>query len=383
MALTDINSTLKNIVTNVSQLITGFTNYNKAVVAEFEKITGGGANPPFESGTANFVATPNFPGSTSEAEFFGVLGSMGTPDTTDDPLVIFQKWGIGVADENPTVYISAWKTGDASNTSAASLFVETVDNAGWSGSGTESFIEGIRTHAILNVGAGSLGSAQALVAAVGDNGNTGHRYMQAIEADVFNGTRLTPSIFNNLSFDCCFIGTSSGSLTIDAVFCVNPFQVAPAIRGFYNPIGGLQSGTVAFVNDDTSVNTIAGPGQNFLVDGSGNVTTQASLGYGPSSVGVGGAVTQTGSINSAVTINKITGTITTVSNSFTGLTAVAFTVNNTFVTATSSIILTPQTTNCIAVAAVTTNSFVLTIFPFATGTTSVVINFTVINSVNT
>ena len=38
MALTDVNSTLKNIVTNISQLVTGFNNFVTAIVTQFQNI---------------------------------------------------------------------------------------------------------------------------------------------------------------------------------------------------------------------------------------------------------------------------------------------------------------------------------------------------------
>jgi hypothetical protein len=59
------------------------------------------------------------------------------------------------------------------------------------------------------------------------------------------------------------------------------------------------------------------------------------FGQGPT----GRAVTQTGAITSAVTINSETGVITTVATTLAGASATSFTVNNSACTATSTVVV--------------------------------------------
>ena len=74
-----------------------------------------------------------------------------------------------------------------------------------------------------------------------------------------------------------------------------------------------------------------------IIDAGGNVkVTTGTLGY---STGAGGAVTQATSKATAVTINKPTGQITLNNAALAANTAVAFTVNNTLVVATDTIII--------------------------------------------
>ena len=61
------------------------------------------------------------------------------------------------------------------------------------------------------------------------------------------------------------------------------------------------------------------------------------LGYGPGGQGVGGSVTQTVSKSTAVTLNKITGQITTSNASLAAATAVNFVVNNSLIGAADTV----------------------------------------------
>src|SRR6185436_15668013 len=63
----------------------------------------------------------------------------------------------------------------------------------------------------------------------------------------------------------------------------------------------------------------------------GTVTTSGAIGYGPASAGVGSTVTQATNRTTAVTLNALTGAITTSSASLAAEASAEFTVNNSLV----------------------------------------------------
>ena len=102
---------------------------------------------------------------------------------------------------------------------------------------------------------------------------------------------------------------------------------------------------------------------------------------------VGGTVTQATNKGTAVTLNRLTGAITTNNASLTGAANVAFTVNNNLVRATDTVVCSvrsggPTGRYFAAVSAVANGSFQVTLTNAgATAGEVVVINFAVINSV--
>ena len=121
-------------------------------------------------------------------------------------------------------------------------------------------------------------------------------------------------------------------------------------------------------------------GKKFEIDTSGNatVTTAAGLGY---STGSGGTVTQATSRTTGVTLNKPTGAITMFSDLGSAV-AATFTVTNSLVAATDTILLSQQSgTNLyvLLVTAVAAGSFNITFYTTGGVTSDTpVINFTII-----
>jgi hypothetical protein len=121
-------------------------------------------------------------------------------------------------------------------------------------------------------------------------------------------------------------------------------------------------------------------GKKFEIDTSGNatVTTAAGLGY---STGAGGTVTQATSRTTGVTLNKPTGAITMFSDLGSAV-AATFTVTNSLVAATDTILLSQQSgTNLyvLLVTAVAAGSFNITFYTTGgVATDAPVINFSLI-----
>lgn len=107
--------------------------------------------------------------------------------------------------------------------------------------------------------------------------------------------------------------------------------------------------------------------------------------------GVGGAVSQTTDRSTAVTLNKLTGQITGQATSLAASTSASFTVNNTFVAATDTILLSvvsgpTANTSLFSVAGVGAGTFVIRIANIniiTADTGAPIINFTVIKGANT
>jgi hypothetical protein len=135
----------------------------------------------------------------------------------------------------------------------------------------------------------------------------------------------------------------------------------------------------------TTADGASTPTERMRIDSSGNVlvTNAAGLGYG---TGAGGAVTQLTSRTTGVTLSKPTGAITMFSAAGSA-TAATFTVTNTLVAATDTIILNQKSgTNLyvLLVTAVAAGSFNVTFYTTGgTATDAPVINFSLIKGVIT
>lgn len=181
------------------------------------------------------------------------------------------------------------------------------------------------------------------------------------------------TIPNTAVFDSCSVNTSlSSSDTLD-------------VLGDTTLQGNLivtTAGTVA------SFETISCSGTT----SSTTFVSGGTFGYGPTALGVGGTVTQATSRTTGVTINKVCGQITLFSAIATAGAAAAFTVTNSFITAStrqnivvslasqgaSTGVYIPTVTN------ITGGSFQITLYCITApaAAESPIINFTIINMVN-
>jgi len=162
------------------------------------------------------------------------------------------------AESNPTpgnpafgipeeVFIGTVKSVNTSNVALDALQIKITDTAG--STDGSNFIEGIRSGAVL-VNNSSLGSAEAGIFAVDDQGATNHQNLIASEHDVFNFTETAPSTSAlNCSTSCVLsfsiLGGSgqlglAGTKAIDAIFAVNPYPSTSAAQsGFLAAGNGL------------------------------------------------------------------------------------------------------------------------------------------------
>lgn len=137
-----------------------------------------------------------------------------------------------------------------------------------------------------------------------------------------------------------------------------------------------------FGSNSASLIGIYNTGWKFLIDASGNATINGSYGF-QTGVGVGGTVTQLTNRTTAVTLNKICGSITT--NGTTNVAGIySFTVNNSTVGANDVIILglTDISTNIdfYTVKGIAAGSFIISYHMTVSNSVSYVFNFTVIHS---
>lgn len=125
----------------------------------------------------------------------------------------------------------------------------------------------------------------------------------------------------------------------------------------------------------------------------GAAATFTSLGYGPAGNATGGTVTQATNRTTAVTLNTLCGAITTSTASLAAEAAAAFTVNNTLVAVTDTVVVSQRSGSNggdtdVYVSTVANGSFQITVANNnASGGTAetgaIIINFAVIKSVAT
>jgi hypothetical protein len=207
---------------------------------------GGIARAQLVPGSAHFSATPDFSGGTGGAAVFSVLGSRGSPDGTQNPVWIAQKWANGTqaSGVNPTAEVEIWKSSNGSNTRATAFHANAVDTAGWSGSGSNSFIEAIRGDCRL-LATALLGSCYGGVFSALDSGAAGtHAILSGVEADLQNRWQdATDANYTGGTLMANFIATSDGTHLVHAAFEVNPNTASAArfLWGLHVPSGAVNT----------------------------------------------------------------------------------------------------------------------------------------------
>ncbi len=196
---------------------------------------------------AVYAATANFTGSISAAGSVGVLGSVATPDTTQNPVAVWQKTTGSTATSgvNQTTYTSIVKRMSAANTRATAGFDEAHDPVGGSGS----FAEGRRMHCVLVGGTG--GGCYGFVAVAGTGTGQSYKYLVGGEGSVenYSGTdSLTWVSFDPAHFAASFVSTNvtaagTSMAKSDVGFVNNPHSSKPFRTGF-GCIGDIGGGLV-------------------------------------------------------------------------------------------------------------------------------------------
>jgi hypothetical protein len=187
-----------------------------------------------------FQATSNYTGGSLNADSSKLqlsLGTIDSPWTSRDAVAIFQKTtNITTPGLNPTVYVSARKETGNVNTRAVGLFTEAVDGYGDDGGSPNSFVEGLRSHAIVAQEEGTKGgSGYGIVTLAGTNQGIKSRYLIGIESTVANNDilRVIPDVMKKDSFIAAYVATISPNSTMaDVAFTTNPYQSVKFKRGF-------------------------------------------------------------------------------------------------------------------------------------------------------
>lgn len=163
------------------------------------------------------------------------------------------------------------------------------------------------------------------------------------------------------------------TLSVDSL-TAKPLRSAP----------GVELSTGMLIQGKPYIATYNNSDGAFYVNGLESLNGQAN-GYGPTGLGIGGAVTQTGAISTSVTLNKYCGQITTVNNGWATGVNQSFVVNNSLVAATDTVQVSVASSgsNVLVafVQAVGSGSFTIGINPFGSQTAIAVINFAVIKAV--
>jgi hypothetical protein len=200
--------------------------------------------------------------------------------------------------------------------------------------------------------------------------------VQAALASGNNGTgaialfQATNDTGKNVQFGVTSTGWSAyGSLVSNVGFVYSPIDLVLMADG---------TGRIIFA--------AGGNAEICRITGSGFSTT-ITLGYG---TGAGGTVTQATSKSTTVTLNKICGQITMNGAALAASTSVSFTVNNTTVAATDTIIIniasgaTTTSSYFVGTGSVSANAFTVHLRNISAGSLSdaVVLNYSVIKAVN-
>lgn len=233
-----------------------------------------------------------------------------------------------------------------------------VRSAGANTSATPTFSpNGLLARTIVKNGGG------ALVA--GNIGAIGHEFMLRYNLVNLRWELLNSASNQNLTGHVTSVGNAA---------VLGSFTSAQLLAALTDETG---TGAAVFASSPTLVTPNIGVASGTSLAVTGLITSSsptAGIGY---AVGSGSSVVQVTSIASSVTINTISGKITTVSNAWTALAAIYVTVNNSTILATDTIAIGSQgpLKALIQPSAVANGSFVIQIYPLETVTNSLVINF--------
>ncbi len=191
---------------------------------------------------ANFLATSNFTGATTGAALLDVMGTTSTPDVTQNPVAVWQKWSNSpaVVGTSSTTYTSIIHTASANNTRATAGFFEAQENGTWGGVGSNPFVEGVRAHGTVN---GVLGAGYGVICSALENPGATHTFLIGCEGETHSVSTDATTTFSNSAFSTSFNAISTGTKKVNSAYMVNPFTglTQQFIYGFYIPTGSPTS----------------------------------------------------------------------------------------------------------------------------------------------
>lgn len=217
------------------------------------------------SGSSNFTTSGSeFSGGGSNAAVWSVQGSSGTPNSTQNPVWLAEKFADGTQTSgvNAATVALLFKSSNGSNTRATAAYANVIDTLGWSGVGSGAFSEAMRGDCRLAATASQGACGGGIFTALEALGAT-HTNMIGVEGELQNtSTDATDANFAVTQITASFDATSRGTKNVHAGFLVNPNTPAGAefLWGVYCPSGnnngenpGVPSMTEACIRSDAGV----------------------------------------------------------------------------------------------------------------------------------
>lgn len=186
-------------------------------------------------GSGTYAATANYGAGTTATLFQQVTGSSGTPSTSQDAAIIFQKWSgvTSTSGVNSTLYSSIYKTTTGANTRASAIFAEAQDTVG----GTNTWVEGIKT--IASITGGTLGSGYGGVFSAGTGSGISYQYLVGVEGTVENQSGVNAPTWGSFNINgygagvSVTCGTNNPSANkCDVGYVTGPYSGVPFRTGF-------------------------------------------------------------------------------------------------------------------------------------------------------
>jgi hypothetical protein len=236
------------------------------------------------AGAGIFPGSPNYVGNGSDSSFAVIQGSSAAPSTTQGATVVVSKTANTAAFNAFAAF--AYKRSTSANARGTAIYAEAVDPVG----GDNSFVEGLRTQAVLLTG--NLGSAYGSVSAAGtaSSGPTSPKYLIGHEAEVDDQIGPDAPTFGSFDKDtvtATYVATNGNGggtrYKADAAFLTNPYSMQRFQTGILFGETSLSDTGIAFRSNvivngiDMHLATFSGFAINssgFTVDGDGDTTAR-------------------------------------------------------------------------------------------------------------
>lgn len=163
-------------------------------------------------------------------------GDPAAPDSNQASTAIFQKhsdYKTTGSEINACGYFQGTKRGAATsqNNRVQGIVSEAIDYAG----GVFTFIEGIRSHALLSASANPSGLADAVVAVALAETGAVYKHLIGVESEIWNASsQSVTKPLDPTQFNCSFLSTLRSPYGTDVGFLMNPNNTIRALYGFYS-----------------------------------------------------------------------------------------------------------------------------------------------------